>query len=103
MHGLLGPVAPDADGTMHAGLPWAGCTVLGADADRLSRLRRQAVGHDEVHVADMPLVAQQTRVYDEYLARVAGSAADDLAYAAVSVVGPRKRVDKLVGGLSLLR
>jgi len=100
--GLLGPAAADADGTVHAGLPWAGCTVLGADAERLARLRRAVAGHDDVHVADMPVVAQHTRVYDEYLARVGASATDALACAAISVVGPRRRVDKLVGGLSLL-
>ena len=50
----------------------------------------------------MDAAAQQTRVYDEYRATVATSAGDALAYYAVSVVGPRNRVDRIVGRLPLL-
>jgi hypothetical protein len=50
----------------------------------------------------MPAQAQSTRVYDEYLEQVATQAADGLTYYAVSIVGPRNRVDKLIGKLPLL-
>lgn len=100
--GLLGPDALDRAGTSHPGLPWAGCTVLATTAERLARIRAAADAAPDVHVADMPTAAQETRVYDDYLARVASDDGEALAYCAVSVVGPRKRVDKLVGGLPLL-
>lgn len=100
--GLLGPGGLDAAGSAHAGLPWAGCTILGADAETLRRVRRKADAHAEVHLADMPLAAQQTRVYDEYLSQLAGSDPDQISYGAVSLVGPRKAVDRIVGGLKLL-
>lgn len=100
--GLLGPDAVDADGSRHPGLPWAGCSVLGADAGRLATLRRKAVAADGVFVADMPEAGQSTRVYREYLDRVAETPGDDLRLLAVSVVGPRNRVDRLVGRLPLL-
>lgn len=100
--GLLGPEAVDTDGGRHPGLPWAGCTVLGASGDRLVELRARAAGALGVFVADMPAAAAETRVYDEYLARVSGLPAAGQRYLAVSVVGPRGRVDKLVGGLRLL-
>lgn len=102
VEGLLGPDAVDADGSTHRGLPWAGCTVLGASAERLGELRARAVAAEGVFVADMPHAAQSTRVYDEYRAAVAVSPAGDLGLAAVSVVGPRNRVDRLVKGLALL-
>ncbi|MEZ0449416.1 DUF2000 family protein [Cellulomonas sp. ICMP 17802] len=44
--------------------------------------------------------AQHTRVYDEYLAAV--STTDAPRYSAISLVGPRNRVDKIVGKLPLL-
>ena len=100
--GLLGPDAKDAGGSVHPGLPWAGCTVLGAPADRLAEIRAKAVASLGVFVADMPTYGQSTRVYDEYLRQVGETETGDLAYHAVSLVGPRNRIDKLVHRLSLL-
>lgn len=100
--GLLGPAPQDASGSLHPGLPWAGCTVLAADAATLRVIRAKAEAHEGTFVADMPAAAPATRVYDEYLHAVAATAPDELEYLAVSVVDPRNRVDKLVGRLPLL-
>ncbi|KIF79775.1 hypothetical protein QR77_40125, partial [Streptomyces sp. 150FB] len=100
---LLGPDGEDASGVAHPGLPWAGCTVLAADADTLRRIRDKAAAKDQMFIVDMPGQAQTSRVYDEYLGLVAGTRSDELEYLAVSVVGPRSAVDRLVGGLPLLR
>jgi len=102
VHGLLGPAAADAEGDAHTGLPWTGCTVLGAPRPSLAALRAKAVAAPGVHVADMPAVAQQIRVYTEYVAALGERGADDLDYLALSIVGPRNRVDRLVGKLRLL-
>lgn len=100
--GLLGPEAVDADGSAHPGLPWAGCSVLQATPEQLTVIRAKAAAADEVFVADMPAAAQLTRVYDEYRGTVAATPGDALPYYAVSVVGPRNRVDRIVGRLALL-
>ena len=100
--GLLGDDAVDADGNAHPGLPWAGCTVLVADADALRTIRAKAAARPDFFVADMPAAAQQTRVYTEYLTAVRQTATDGLHYHAVSIVGPRNPVDKIVGKLPLL-
>ena len=100
--GLLGPAAEDAEGSGHPGLPWAGCSVLAATPEQLATVRRRAAAAEGVFVADMPEAAQSTRVYAEYLAQVGTTSTEDLRYLAVSVVGPRNRVDKLVGRLPLL-
>jgi hypothetical protein len=97
VQGLLG-----ADGEEHPGLPWAGCSVLVADSETLRSIRAKAAAHDETFVADMPAAAQNTRVYDEYLQQVAETPSAELEYYAVSIVGPRNRVDRLVGRLPLL-
>ncbi len=98
--GLLGPDAKDATGSAHPGLPWAGCSILAAPTEQLAELRDRAAGLDEVFVADMPAPAQNTRVYDEYLEQMA--AGERFEYYALSLVGPRNRIDKLVKKLSLL-
>jgi hypothetical protein len=100
--GLLGPDAVDADAAAHPGLPWAGCTLLGAPAERMDVLAAAARSSSEVFVADMPKAAQETRVYDEYLGAVERTTSAELRVLALSLVGPRKRVDKIIHGLSLL-
>jgi len=100
--GLLEPDAEDAEGSVHAGLPWAGCAVLAAPAGRLGEIRVRAAGALGVFVADMPVQGQATRVYDEYLRGVGERGGAELAYHAVSLVGPRNRLDKLVHRLALL-
>jgi hypothetical protein len=100
--GLLGDAAVDADGSTHPGLPWAGCTVLTADAATLRTIRTKAAARPDIFVADMPAAAQHTRVYTEYLGAVGETKADDLDYYAVSLVGPRNPVDKIVGKLPLM-
>lgn len=100
--GLLGPRARDTAGSVHPGLPWAGCTVLVADSATLRVIRAQGEAHEGTFVADMPAQAQATRVYDEYVEAVATSAPEDLDYFAVSLVGPKNRIDKIVGRLPLM-
>lgn len=100
VHGLLGPDVKDANGFVHPGLPWTGCSILGASSTQLAELRVRAAESIGVFVADMPVNAQHTRVYDEYLQQV--ESADELVYYAISLVGPRNRIDKLVKKLALL-
>ncbi|MER6129925.1 DUF2000 domain-containing protein [Streptomyces sp. NPDC001795] len=100
--GLLGDDVADAEGTVHPGLPWAGCSVLAADADALRAIRAKAASYADTFVADMPALAQETLVYADYRAALSRTAVVDLAYCAVSIVGPRNRVSKIVGRLPLL-
>ncbi|HVX46074.1 MAG TPA: DUF2000 domain-containing protein [Mycobacteriales bacterium] len=100
VRGLLGPDVKDARGVVHPGLPWGGCSILSASAEQLAQIRRKALEFPEIFLADMPEAAQSVRVYAEYLDRVANE--DEMPYLAVSLIGPRKRIDRLVGRLPLL-
>jgi hypothetical protein len=100
--GLLGADAKDADRSTHPGLPWAGCSVLAAPSQRLSAIREAAAAGEGMFLADMPGQAQATRVYDEYLDQLCTATAEQIHYYALSIVGPRHRVDKLVRKLSLV-
>lgn len=101
--GLLGHGGIDQDDSAHVGLPWAGCSILSADAEKLRRVRTKAAARQDMFVADMPMIAQETRVYDDYLDQLSRLSSDEIGYAAISLVGPRKSVDRMVGGLRLLR
>ena len=100
--GLLGPDAVDADSHPHPGLPWAGCSVLGATSEALTALRLKAAESEDVFVVDMPAAAQSTRVYSEYLEQMATTPLAGSAPLAVGLIGPRKSIDKLVKRMSLL-
>lgn len=100
--GVLGPDATDADGSVHPGIPWIGCTVLGAESSRLADVRARAAVAPGVVVTDMPTQAQHTRVYDDYLFAISRTRTSELSYYAVSIFGPRKVVDRLVKDLRLL-
>ncbi|MEU6343693.1 DUF2000 domain-containing protein [Streptomyces sp. NPDC046977] len=100
--GLLGEDATDSGGGVHPGLPWAGCTVLTAGTAALRAIRAAAQASADTFVADMPQAAQRTRVYTDYLDAMGRTAAEDVDYCAVSIVGPRRRIDRIVGRLPLM-
>ena len=102
VQGLIASGGPDASGYAHPGLPWAGCTVLGGTPEEIAAVRARAATADGVLVADMPRSAQTNRVYDDYLAELAGTKPEDLGVSGFSLFGPRNRVDKLVKKLALL-
>ncbi|HYZ54473.1 MAG TPA: DUF2000 domain-containing protein [Streptosporangiaceae bacterium] len=100
--GLLGIDVADAEGTVHPGLPWVGCAVLVADSATLRTVRAKAASSRDTFVADVPAAAQSTRVYSDFVAALGKTLAEDMDYCAVSIVGPRNRVDKIVGKLPLM-
>lgn len=100
--GLLGSEVADAEGSVHAGLPWLGCSVLVASSAALRTMRAKAASRTDTFVADVPTAAQNTRLYSEFIAAVAKAQTEDMDYCAVSIVGPRNRVDKIVGKLPLM-
>ena len=99
--GLLGPGGSDASDHWHPGLPWAGCSILAASPATLTAIRQQAIDR-KLLAADMPASAQATRVYDDYLRELAKTEPGDLALLAMSLIGPRNQVAKLVRQLELL-
>lgn len=101
--GLVGGEVGDASGQVHPGLPWSGCSILAGDAAKVREIRAKAMTKDGLFVADMSKHAQASRSYEEYRVGLGSTEEVDLGYYAVSLVGPRNRIDKLVGGLPLLR
>jgi Protein of unknown function (DUF2000) len=96
---LVGEPLREHDGTAHPGLIPIGIPVLKATADQLSALRRKSLAHCDV--VDFPVQGQATIDYDAFLHAVRVLPGESLQYLAVGLVGPRKKVGKLVGGLAL--
>jgi hypothetical protein len=100
--GLLGTDGIDADGVGHAGLPWAGCSLLAASDEQLVALRAKAAAEADVLVIGMPAAAQESRVYDEYLGALGGTPTAGLREIAVGLIGPRRTIERLTKKLRLL-
>ncbi|GAB3566965.1 hypothetical protein GCM10027445_14650 [Amycolatopsis endophytica] len=100
---LVGPDVTDASARPHTGLPWTGCSILAADAAKLLQIRTKAANREGIFIADMSKHAQASRSYTEYTEAMANTDEEAFEYYAVALVGPRNKIDKLVGGLPLLR
>jgi hypothetical protein len=99
-HGrLVGAPLRERDGTTHPGLIPIGITVLKATSEQLSELRAKALPHCDV--VDFPVQGQSTTDYAAFLSSVLTHSGESLRYVAVGLLGPKNRVGKLVGGLSL--
>lgn len=100
---LVGPGGLDASGDHHRGLPWLGCTILSAETVELRNIRSRATAREDMYVVDMAEPAQAVRVYDDYLSALESTLPTNIHYQAISLVGPRNPVNKLIGRLPLLR
>jgi len=62
-----------------------------------------ALPDDSIFCVAFSSLAQSCKTYDEYIQRMAQTLTTDLAAVAVALVGPKNKVNKLVGSLPLLR
>lgn len=101
--GLVGADVKDADGVAHPGIIHVPLPVLRAPRAEVASIVRAVAGDDAVFFVAFSALAQSCRTYDEYTAKMTTTATADLDSVGVGLHGPRKRVDRLVGSLALLR
>lgn len=100
---IVGDDAFDASGEAHPGLTRLPVPILKADADAVKEIRFKASGTDDLLVVDFTDAAQASRDYDEYRRSISGTPTAELKYLGIALYGARRPVNKLTGGLSLLR
>lgn len=100
---MVGEDSRDGSGHPHPGICVHPIPVLKADAARLRELREAAASRADVVVQDINQVARTSRSYDQYLATMSGTKAEDLDYTALAIHGPRRTIDSLTGALALYR
>ena len=103
VEGLVGPDVKDADGVLHPGVIRIPLPILVAPGERIGTIVQAAAGQDGMFFVGFSSLAQGCRTYDEYVDKMAATSTADLAGVGVGLCGPRKRVDRLVGALPLLR
>jgi hypothetical protein len=100
---LVGVDVKDADGRLHPGVVSAPLPILQADGPTIARITDAALTEETLFAASFSSLAQSCRTYDEYIQLMSRTPTADLQTAAIALVGPKKRVNKLVGSLPLLR
>lgn len=93
--------AKDGSGERHAGLNPHPVPILSATTDQLRDLHRRARADDDLITVGFNEVARQARTYDDYLAALAATPADEIDYVAVATYGPRNRITALTKRLPL--
>ena len=101
--GLVGADVEDADGLAHPGIIRVPLPILTAPREEVAAIVRVAAEDDEIFFVAFSALAQSCRTYEEYTAKLAATATADLDSVGVALHGPRKRVDRLIGSLPLLR
>jgi len=99
---VVGGPVPDASGVVHEGITGLPIPVLKAGNGGLSELcgRAREAG---LYVVDFTRAAQVSKRYEEYEARMAGLLAGEQEYLGLALYGEAKAVNRLTGGLGLLR
>ena len=100
---LVGTDVTDADGLVHPGIIYRPLPILRAGAAEIGRIVAAAARHEDVFCAAFSSLAQSCRTYDEYVRRMRETPTSGLDAIAVAVVGPTKKVNKLLGSLPLFR
>lgn len=101
--GLVGANIKDADGVAHPGIIHVPLPVLRASRTAVADIVRAVADDEEVFFVAFSALAQRCRTYDEYTEKMSATATADLDSVGVGLHGPRKRIDRLVGSLPLLR
>ncbi len=93
----------DADGVHHPGVIRIPLPILSADSQTLAAIYERARLEESVMVADFTRTAQSCKTYEEYEDKCANTATDAMGLLGLALYGDRKRVNKLVGNLKIVR
>jgi hypothetical protein len=103
--GIVGEDVLDRDGTRHAGITEATVPLLKGDSDLIKSLREKllVLPENSLYFVDFCDAAQQSKRYEDYRARLAQTASEDLHYLGIAIYGEDKEVNRLTGSIGLLR
>ncbi|MBR0374314.1 MAG: DUF2000 domain-containing protein [Mogibacterium sp.] len=102
---IIGPVIPDGAGRSHLGITIAPIPVLRGTRAILMDLREKLFDPEyaDVKVVDFSEPAMYSRSYAEYAEKLAEISGDAVRYLGLAMIGPKKKVNRLTGGIPLLK
>ncbi|MGP7819621.1 DUF2000 domain-containing protein [Niallia sp. 01092] len=104
IEGLIGPAVVDGEGQLHEGITNTPIPILKGSGSLIKLLRdKVAAEFPDLLLVDFSNVAQISKHYDDYTAKIASSTINDLRYLGIALYGEKKSINKLTGSLPLLR
>lgn len=100
---LVGPDMQSQDGVDYPGVIYAPLPVLLAQGSYVQELLMQAKKDDEIYVMPFSSLAQSCKTYDEYGEKITAVDSQYIELVAIGLIGPKKKITKLTGNLSLYR
>ncbi len=101
--GILGKDLKDGSGKIHKGITNTVLPILKTDKDNLTIILEKARDLTDIVVVDFSDVAQETKTYEDYAARLAAAKSEDLRYLGIALYGDKKSINSLTGSLPTLR
>ena len=104
IEGIIGPAVVDGDGRTHEGITNTPIPILKGTKNILNELR-DTISNDypNLFIVDFSNAAQTTKNYDDYTNKIVSFTNEDLQYLGITIYGDKKSVNKLTGGIPLLR
>lgn len=102
---IVGSDIQDANGNVHVGITAHTIPVLAGSREQIKDLRDTMFdgAYSDISVIDFSEVAQKCLDYDNYTQLLSCLPSSEIYYLGICLYGPKKKVNKLTGNLSLLR
>ncbi len=100
---IVGPAVVDQSGAVHPGITGLPIAVVQAGASEIATVAERGMSDADVTAVGFTDVAQGSRSYDQYQARLGSTPSARIEYRALLVVGDRRSVGRLTGSFPLFR
>lgn len=100
---LVGPEVQSCDGVVYPGVITAPLPVLLTQNEALTATLSRALADPDILVMPFSTLAQSCKTYEEYGERIARTQSGAIELAAVGLLGPEKKINRLTGHLPLYR
>lgn len=102
---VVGTDVSDKSGRSHSGIIEFPVPILKGSPEILKNIRERlyAPEYQELSVVDFSDLAQSCKTYPEFIERMAVAPEDSLSWLGLAICGPKKKVNKLTGSMTLLR
>ncbi|MBH1929765.1 DUF2000 domain-containing protein [Serratia rubidaea] len=100
---LVGPDMQSIDDINYPGVIYSPLPVLLASGDYIQQLQIAAENDSEIYVMPFSALAQSCKTYQEYGERISSVNSENIELVAIGLIGPKKKVTKMTGNLSLYK
>lgn len=102
---VVGANVTDQSGNEHLGIIEFPVPILKGTPEIIREIREKLYQPDfqDLTVVDFSNLAQGCKTYDEFIEKMGNVSENALHYLGLAICGPRKKVNKLIGSMPLLR